>query len=51
MDVLLIVGAIYAIAIQASALYLEVIIWIIELVLAAVNLVLSVVVMIVYCCS
>lgn len=48
LDILMIVGCIYIIAIQSNALYLEVIISIIELVLSGINFVLAIVVMINY---
>lgn len=48
LDVLLIVGCVYIVALQSNALFLEVIISIIELVLAGANLVLAVILMIMY---
>jgi hypothetical protein len=48
LDILLIVGCIYIIAIQSNALYVEVIISIIELVFSGFNFVLTVILMIIY---
>lgn len=48
LDILVIVGCIYIIAIQANALYLETIISIIELVLAGIDFVLAIILMITY---
>jgi hypothetical protein len=48
LDILVIVGCIYIIAIQSNALYLEVIISIIELVLSSINFVFAIILMITY---
>jgi hypothetical protein len=48
LDILMIIACIYIIAIQTNALYLEIIIAIIELVLAGINFVLAIILMITY---
>ena len=48
LDLMLILGCIYIVALQANALYLEVIISIIELVLAGINFALTIILMITY---
>ena len=48
LDLMLILGCIYIVALQANALYLEVIISIIELVLAGINFALMIILMITY---
>lgn len=48
LDILIVIGCIYIIAIQSNALYLEVTISIIELVLSGINFVLAIILMITY---
>ena len=51
MGVLLLLGGVYVVGLQTNALYLEYIVWLIELIIVGVGLIYGLVLLIVYCCE